>query len=57
MYMFYFCSCIAGYHKDYKYCTLEPTDILTTVFAIWSLEYCNNQVALRAENGTQANNM
>ena len=23
MYMFYFCSSIAGCHKDYKYCTLE----------------------------------
>ena len=23
MYMLYFCSCIAGYHEEYKYCTLE----------------------------------
>ena len=40
-YVLCICPCIADCHDGYKYCT-QTKDALTTVFATWSLEYCNN---------------
>ena len=55
--MLYFCSCIADYHEEYKYCTLEQQIFypLSLSSGAWSI--ATIKVVLRAENGTQANNM
>ena len=50
-------GCIVGCHEGYKYCTLEQKMLLSTVFAIWNLEYCNNWSCSKGwEWYTQANN-
>ena len=48
---------IAGYHEEYKYCTLKQQIFypLSLPSGAWSI--ATIKVALRAENGTQANNM
>ena len=57
-YFIIICPCMAGYHKDYKYCTLKQKifyHCLNLPSGAWSIPTI--KVALRAGNGTQVNNM
>ena len=53
MYMLYFCSCIyiAGYHEEYKYCTLEQQIIYPLFLPSGAWSIATIKVVLRAENG------
>ena len=51
--MLYFCSCIyiAGYHEEYKYCTLEQQIIYPLFLPSGAWSIATIKVVLRAENG------